>query len=162
MRKLAERRPVVFAVLAAAGAMVLTIPFAVLARALGAGTELTALIAVAIESVYALGLVWRLGWWRRVGVVGPTKRTGLLAFPMLLALIPILLYGSIETPREFIATYSLILLLTGVGEEILNRGVILNALLPIGIFAAIGLQRCCSRRVMPLSCSRVCRRKMFS
>jgi membrane protease YdiL (CAAX protease family) len=77
--------------------------------------------------------VWLLGWWKEAGLTVTTKDNHLLWILLLMAMMPILLFGTIETPASFTITYGIILFLTSVGEEILNRGVILRALWPLTV-----------------------------
>lgn len=56
---------------------------------------------------------------------------------MLLALVPVLAYGTITIPKGPLAFYTAALIFTGISEETLARGVILPALLGRGTWFAI-------------------------
>jgi hypothetical protein len=131
VKTFASKKPILFSILAAA--FFVAVPAALISMKLGASEDITSLVAVSVESLYAAWLVWLLGWWKEASLTVTTKDNHLLWILLLMAMIPILLFGTIETPASFIITYGIILLLTGVGEEILNRGVILRALWPLTV-----------------------------
>jgi hypothetical protein len=131
LKTFVSNKPILFGILAAA--FFVDVAAALISMKLGASEDITSLVAVSVESLYAAWLVWILGWWKEAGLTVTTKDNHLLWILLLMAMMPILLFGTIKTPASFIITYGIILLLTGVGEEILNRGVILRALRPFTV-----------------------------
>lgn len=104
----------------------------------GADKETRSLLEKATSCLFALVLTWRLGWWREAGLtVAPRPRAWLVFLP--LAVIPALMlvfskFGPMTAGRLlFLAAVAL---MTGFAEEVVFRGVAVNALLPDGVLRA--------------------------
>jgi len=135
--KFAEDHPYIFI----AGLFIvdnaLAIPFVVAVRLMGADVEPLRLVIPAVQSVFMLWVVWHLGWVAKSGFKRELKALHLYWYPVLLAMVPVLLYGSIHVPTGPLAFYTAALLFTAISEETLARGVMITALLKKGAWTAI-------------------------
>jgi uncharacterized protein len=136
--KLLSRHPVAFA------ALVVLVAVALI-ELLGAGLTVLRLPALAnrlvIEAVfcgYVIFLLTRLRWWKEAGFRRPRSGRALLAFLPLL-LLPIAVVASsgfkAASAGQMIA-FAVLTLMVGFAEEGLLRGVVLHALLPVGLTRA--------------------------
>lgn len=143
IQQVAEDRPVLFVVGLFLVELASAFPFVVAFALLGLDREPLRLIIPIAQSGLMLWVVWRLGWFGRAGFASPLRDAHLLWYPVLLAFVPVLVYGTVEIPSGPLAFYTGALLFTGLSEETLARGLILPALLPRGkwmaVFFAAGL-----------------------
>jgi membrane protease YdiL (CAAX protease family) len=137
LNRLAEGRPFLFVVGLFLAETVLAFPLVVVFNLLGLDRELLRLIIPVAQSVFMIWVVWSLGWFARAGFVRDVRNVHLYWYPVLLAIVPVLKYGTIEVPSGPLAFYTAALLFTGISEETLARGVILPALLPRGKWTAV-------------------------
>jgi len=135
--RLAERRPYVFVIGLFLAETVLALPFVVAFNLLGLDREPLRLIIPIAQSAAMLWVVWLLGWLERAGFVRDTRDVHLYWYPVLLAIVPVLAYGTVEVPAGPLAFYTAALLFTGISEETLARGLFLPALLPRGKWTAV-------------------------
>jgi len=133
----AESRPFIFVVGLFCIENALAIPFVVAFRLLDADIELLRLIIPVVQSVFMIWVVWHLGWVGKSGFRKKVKNLHLYGYPVLLALVPVLLYGSIQIATGPLAFYAAALLFTAISEETLARGVMITALLKRGVWTAI-------------------------
>lgn len=95
-----------------------------------------ALLGQALQLALACALISVFGWWREAGFTPPVEwhNFRLLLVPTLFALAP-LLWGVRPAPAlPMIAVFSLV---AATSEEAISRGLLLQALHPLGIRAAI-------------------------
>jgi membrane protease YdiL (CAAX protease family) len=116
---------------------VLAFPLVVAFNLLNLDLELLRLLIPVAQSAFMIWVVWLLGWFERAGFVRDVRNAHLYWYPVLLAIVPALKYGTIEVPPGPLAFYTAALLFTGISEETLARGVILPALLPRGKWTAV-------------------------
>jgi len=136
-RMIADQRPYLFVVGLFLAETVLAIPFVALFRVLELDIEPLRLIIPAVQSAFMIWVVWKLGWFTRAGFRLQVRDIHLYWYPVLLAIVPVLAYGTIKIPSGPLAFYAAALLVTGISEETLARGVILPALLKRGTWVAI-------------------------
>lgn len=137
LRAIADQRPYLFVPGLFLAENLLAFPFVALFRALDLDIEPLRLIIPTAQSLFMIWVVWKLGWFSRAGFTLKVKDIHLYWYPVLLALVPVLVYGTIEIPSGPIAFYAAALLFTGISEETLARGVMLPALLKKGTWIAI-------------------------
>lgn len=135
--RLVEGRPFLFVIGLFLAETLLAFPLVVVFNLLGLDREPLRLIIPVAQSVFILWVVWLLGWFERAGFVRDTRNVHLYWYPVLLAIVPVLVYGTIEVSAGPLAFYTAALLFTGISEETLARGVILPALLPRGKWTAV-------------------------
>ncbi len=137
IRLIADRRPFLFVVGLFLAETALAFPFVALFRVLNLDIEPLRLIIPVAQSIFMVGIVWRFGWFSRAGFTREVRGIHLYWYPVLLALVPVLAYGTIEIPSGPLAFYAAALLFTGVSEETLARGVMLPALMKRGTWVAV-------------------------
>ncbi len=136
LREAADRRPIAFTL--ALGAAVVS--FLLIRHRFGPPLSYaTVLPGEALLLAAVLGLVGLLGWWRRAGVSGGVRADWALAI-LAAAAGYYLLLGSGAFFLYRVAAAGFVLAgLVGAAEEILCRGVVLGALMPLGrLWAAAG------------------------
>lgn len=136
-RVIADQRPYLFVVGLFLAETVLAFPFVALFRVLQLDIEPLRLIIPTAQSLFMIWVVWKLGWFSRAGFRLEVRDIHLYWYPVLLALVPVLAYGTIKIPKGPLVFYTAALLVTGISEETLARGVILPALLKRGTWVAI-------------------------
>ena len=88
----------------------------------------------------SLVLIARLGWWRRAGITGGTfASAGLWVGALLPALAAAATYGLVFGPRAAPPAVWLVAIVVGLSEEVMNRGLILSALVPRGTIRGVML-----------------------
>jgi len=137
LQEIAQRRPYLFAVVVFAAETAVAVPFVVLFRVLGLDVEPLRLVIPVAQSAFMIWVVRALGWFRKAGFTREVRALHLYWYPLVLAFVPVLLYGTIELSAGPLAFYSAALLFTGISEETLARGVMLPALLPRGTWPAV-------------------------
>ena len=113
------------------------VPFVALFKILGKDIEPLRLIIPIAQSVVMIGIIYKLGWLRVTGFGTRIKNIHLLWFPVVIAFIPVLLYGTVAIPASGALFYTLAVLFTGISEEAEARGLLLRILLPKGIWVAL-------------------------
>lgn len=115
----------------------LAIPFVVTFKLLNLDLELLRLVIPIAQSLFVLWVVWALGWFSQSGFVNHLRDMHLYWYPVLLAFVPALIYGSIQISTGPLLFYAAAILFTGISEEILSRGIMLPALIKRGTWTAI-------------------------
>jgi membrane protease YdiL (CAAX protease family) len=134
---LAVHRPYLFVVGLFIVENALPIPLVVAFRVLGIDPEPLRLIIPIVLSVFMMGVIWVLGWPNRAGLTRTVHDVHLYWYPVALAFVPVLVYGTIEISTGPLVFYTFAVLFTGVGEEAFARGIALPALLPRGKWLAL-------------------------
>lgn len=137
MRHGAENRPYLFAIGLFIIDMVLAVPFVVAFKVLGLELEPLRLIIPIVQSIFVLWVIWYLGWLRTSGFSSKVQNIGVYWYPLLLAFVPLLVYGSIAVPAGPLLFYVAALFFTGLSEEGMARGLVLRAVLPRGKWVAL-------------------------
>ena len=133
LHMIADQRPYLFVLGLFLAETLLAFPFVALFRVLELDIEPLRLIVPTAQSVFMIWVVWKLGWFTRAGFTLHVRDIHLYWYPVLLALVPVLAYGTIKIPSGSLVFYTAALFVTGISEETLARGVILPALLrPLG------------------------------
>lgn len=132
----ARRHPVRTAVALVAGPVLITVVLGIGGGALFPGADETVLrlVAVLVVMVLALATVGVAGAWDRTASAGPRSwsHTSLLVVPALVSLAPLVTGINLPTAgvlAVLVAGY----LATGVFEEVLHRGIVLDALRALGV-----------------------------
>lgn len=109
----------------------------VVGRALGLPELPLRLAAAAVTTIVPLGFIWRLGWWEDAGLVSTTQNVYALAVPLILMFFPLVFYGTVEMVPQRVTLFLLAVLLTGISEEAVYRGLYARAFLPHGKWQAV-------------------------
>ena len=139
IRALAESRPFVFVIAVFLFESLLALPFVAVFKAAGWDIVPLRLIIPLAQSIAMVALVAWLGWFARSGFTTTVRDVHLYWYPVLLAFVPTLLYGTVEIAWGWVLFYTLAVLFTGISEEVIARGIILPALLPRGKWVALFL-----------------------
>lgn len=131
-KQIAAKHPYLFVIGIFVLESVVAVPFVVIFNVLGFDLEPLRLIIPVAQSAFMILVVWLLGWFPRAGFTREVHNVHLYWYPVLIAFVPVLLYGTVQIPAASLAFYAAALLFTGISEETLARGVILTALLPRG------------------------------
>lgn len=134
---LPQRRPFVFVVALFVLESGLPLPFAITFNVMGLDLVPLRLIIPAAQSLLMICVIWYFGWFARAGFTSSVRNVYVYWYPVLLAFVPVVLYGSIAISAEWILFYFLALLFTGISEEALARGIMLPVLLPNGKWIAL-------------------------
>jgi membrane protease YdiL (CAAX protease family) len=103
-----------------------------------ASVERRAEVFQALAAALAVGLLTLLSWWRQVGFQRP-RNLHLFALPVL-ALIGAPLLGRVDlSSSSALATLPIGVLITAWSEEVLFRGILWRALLPIGLWRTVAI-----------------------
>lgn len=137
--RIAENHPYLFVIGIFVAESLVALPFVVIFKILELDLEPLRLIIPIAQSAFMIWVVWLLGWFSRAGFTGDVKDVHLYWYPLLIAFVPVLAYGTIEIPAGSLAFYATALIFTGISEETLARGIILPALLPRGKWLALFL-----------------------
>lgn len=138
MNKFADNRPILFSIsIFLVDSIVIPIPFVIAFKVLELEIEPLRLIIPLVQSIFIIGVLYYLGWLRAAGFGKRIKDIQILWFPLVLAAVPLFMFGTIELAANIILFYGAALLFTGISEEGVARGVILKAMLPKGVWAAL-------------------------
>lgn len=140
LRNLIDARPVAVAVVLTAAWLVVSTVLVLLVSAIAPDSDMfqRAIVPLIALTVLVAALVGRLGWWREVGLNGPTewRHVGLFGIPLVIVVAP--LVGGITLPEA--GTLGLLIvgyLLTGFTEETFSRGLVQRILRPLGPVRAV-------------------------
>ena len=137
MRHFATKRPYLFSLGIFVITNIVALPFVLAFKVLNYDLETLRLLIPAAQSAVVIGVLHYLGWLRTAGFGGQIRDIHVLWFPLVLAFIPVLLFGTVAISAGNLLFYTLALLFTGISEEGLNRGIILNAVLSKGPWVAL-------------------------
>lgn len=135
--KLAETRPFAFVVVVFLAENAIALPFVAVFNLLQLDLVPLRLIIPIAQSVFMIGLIWHLGWFERAGFTSRIDHAYVYWYPVLLAFVPVLLYGSIDIDSGWVSFYLAALLFTGISEEAFARGIALPALQKTGKWVAL-------------------------
>lgn len=140
MKNFADRRPVIFSIVAIVAALlVLKLSAWALRQVM---PEFPArLVAELLFCVVVAALVSALGWWREIGWNWPKTGRGYAAYlPWLVLPLLVVLGAGVHTASaDRVLGYAAFCLMVGFAEEVLMRGVVLKALVPNGVMRAVML-----------------------
>jgi len=111
--------------------------FVVGARILGLPELPVRVVVVLVITVVSLYFIWWLGWWEDSGLVSTTKNVYALAVPLILMFFPLVFYGTVTLEAQRANYLLLAVLLTGISEEAIFRGLFVRAFLPHGKWQAL-------------------------
>jgi len=140
MTRIANQRPLVFAVALTGALMLLNLATLVAMRLFAPSVPLEQVDVPLLlaQTLLALGLLQALHWWREAGFNRPSewRNLRLLIFPtaLYLLLIP-MVQSALPTPGRMVML-AIVTLLIGIHEEVIYRGIIVRALLPTGALRA--------------------------
>ena len=139
MKNFIEKHPVWFAlaftvvVLQLLGLVVVVIG----ARILGFPELPVRVAAALVTTMVPLVFIWRIGWWEDSGLVSITKNVYALTVPLILMFFPLVFYGTVELDASRVNLLLVAVLLTGISEEAIFRGLFMRAFLPRGKWQAL-------------------------
>ena len=136
---LARSSPVMFVVGLFLVESAVAVPFVVAFRVAGLDMEPLRLIIPTAQSIFMLGVIWVMGWFRETGFSTTARELHTYGVPLAIAFVPVFVYGTVSIPAGPLAFYTLAVLVTGISEEALGRGVALHTLLPKGKAVALGV-----------------------
>lgn len=137
MRRFADSRPYLFSLMIFLAESILAVPFVAVFKVSGLELEPLRLIIPIAQAVFVIWVLWHLGWLKAAGFGGHIRDIHLLWFPLVLAFVPVLVFGTIEIAAGGVLFYALALVFTGIHEEGLARGIILKAVLVKGPWIAL-------------------------
>ncbi len=139
MKNFIEKHPVWFAlgftviVLQLLGLIVVVVG----ARILGFPELPVRVVAALVTTIVPLVFIWRIGWWEDSGLVSLTKNVYALTVPFILMFFPLVFYGTIGLDASRVNLLLVAVLLTGLSEEAIFRGLFMRAFLPLGKWQAL-------------------------
>jgi len=138
MKNFIEKHPFWFSVAFTVIVMqILGIVTVVICRALGLPTLVYKVAAAAVTTIVPLLFIWWIGWWEDAGLVSKTENAYALTVPLILMFFPLVFYGTIQLNAQTSTLYLLAVLLTGISEEAVYRGLFGRAFLPYGKWKAV-------------------------
>lgn len=88
--------------------------------------------AAAATTIVPLVFIWWLGWWEDAGFVSTMQNMYALTVPLILMFFPLIFFGTIEMEPRRVNLFLVAVLLTGISEEAVYRGLFVRAFLPHG------------------------------
>lgn len=137
MQDFIRKQPYLFAFGIFVADNLLAFPFVIAFNILGLELEPLRLIIPIVQSVFAVSVLYYLGWLRAAGFRKQIKNVYVLWFPLALAFVPVFMFGTIELSSYSILFFGFALIFTGISEEGIGRGIMLKALLPRGKWQAV-------------------------
>jgi membrane protease YdiL (CAAX protease family) len=107
------------------------------ARILGFPELPVRIAATAVTTIVPLYFIWKIGWWEDSGFVGTTQNALTLTIPVIFMFFALVLYGSVDIEAGRVNFLLVAVLLTGLSEEAIFRGLFMRAFLPRGKWQAI-------------------------
>lgn len=112
MRNFADSRPYLFSFTIFILESIVALPFVVVFKTLNFDLEPLRLIIPIVQSAFVIWILYSLGWLKAVGFGAQIKNIHILWFPLVLAFVPVLLFGTIEIAANAILFYILALVFT--------------------------------------------------
>ena len=137
MRNFITQRPVLFAIIFSLVELGVGLLAFILGSLLGLPEPVLVIMALVLTTALPLVFIWWLRWWGDTGFVGVTQNAQVLWFPLVIMVLPLLIFGTIEIEVGLIRFYLVVLFLTALSEEALSRGLLLRVLLPLGKWYAV-------------------------
>lgn len=106
-------------------------------RVLGIPEILLRVAAAGLTTIVPLLFIWWLGWWEDAGLVKTVSNVYALAVPLILAFFPLIFFGTVKMEPQRATLLLVALLLTGISEEAVYRGLFGRAFLPRGAWQAV-------------------------
>jgi membrane protease YdiL (CAAX protease family) len=94
-------------------------------------------IAAGVTTIVPLVFIWRIGWWEDSGFVNTTQNVYALIIPLIFTFFALVLFGTVEMAPQQINILLVAVLLTGISEEAIFRGLFVRAFLPLGKWQAV-------------------------
>jgi membrane protease YdiL (CAAX protease family) len=132
-----KNHPYQFSILIFIVNSLLPIPIVIVFKVRNLGLEPLRLFFPILMSIFAIGVLYYLGWLRIAGFGKKIQDIDVLWFPLVLAFVPVALFGTIEIAANLVLFYFLAVLFTGISEEGFSRGILINVLIPKGKWVAI-------------------------
>ncbi len=137
MKTFIEKHTFWFALILTIIITVLGITVVVVGRVIGLPRPVLIMATLVVSAVIPLGVIHKLGWWQDAGFVGTTQNVYALAVPVLMMPFAVILFGTVENGPSVVLFYLAALILTGLGEEALSRGLFVRVFLPQGKWQAV-------------------------
>jgi membrane protease YdiL (CAAX protease family) len=137
MKEFISRHPFLFSFGIFVADALVPIPFVIAFKLLNLDIEPLRLIVPVAQSCFVLGVIYYLGWFRATGFSKRIHDINVLWFPVALAFVPILMFGTVGLRANVILFYTTALIFTGIDEEGIARGIVLKAMLPKGKWVAL-------------------------
>ena len=141
MTKYVSRHPIIFSVLVVFAALIVVNLLGVIFTYLKLPELTSRLIVEIVFFGYVIFLLTYLRWWNEAGFILPTIRRNLLPLlPFLILPMLVLITSGIKAASaNLVIWFTIYTFIVGFVEEGLMRGVVLHALLPIGVMRAVVL-----------------------
>jgi len=107
------------------------------ARILGFPELPVRIVAAAVTTIVPLVFIWRIGWWEDAGFVSTTQNAYVLTVPLFLMFFALVLRGTVDLETQRVNLLLVAVLLTGLSEEAIFRGLFMRAFLPRGKWQAL-------------------------
>jgi membrane protease YdiL (CAAX protease family) len=107
------------------------------ARMLGFPELPVRVFAALVTTIVPLYFIWRIGWWEDAGFVSTTQNAYALAVPLIFMFFALVLFGTVDIEAQRVNVLLAAVLLTGLSEEAIFRGLFVRAFLPSGKWQAL-------------------------
>jgi membrane protease YdiL (CAAX protease family) len=107
------------------------------ARILGFPELPVRVVAALVTTVVPLVFIWWLGWWEDAGFVSTTQNVYALTVPFIFMFFALVLFGTVDMEPQRVNLLLVAVLLTGLSEEAIFRGLFVRAFLPRGKWQAV-------------------------
>jgi len=107
------------------------------ARMLGFPELPVRVAATLVTTIVPLIFIWWVGWWEDAGFVSTTQNAYALTVPLIFMFFPLVLFGTIDMAPQRVNLLLVAVLLTGISEEAVYRGLYIRAFLPFGKWQAV-------------------------
>ena len=107
------------------------------ARILGLPELPVRVVATAVTTIVPLYFIWKIGWWEDSGFVSKTQNAFALTVPVIFMFFALILYGTVDMEAGRVNMLLVAVILTGISEEAIFRGLFMRAFLPRGKWQAV-------------------------
>ncbi len=137
MKNFVVKHPYLFVIGVFVVNFLLAFPFVIAFTLLELDKEPLRLIIPMAQSILVIGILYHLEWLKSSGFGKRIKDMHVLWYPLVLAFIPVVMFGTVEIAAYSVLFYTLALVFTGISEEGEARAIFLKALLPKGKWVAL-------------------------
>jgi len=137
IKSFVKNRPYLFTIIIFTIYSLFPAPIVISFKLLNLDMESLRLIIPIANSIFAIAVLYYLGWLKLAGFRKNVQDIHVLWFLLVVVFVPTAMFGTVQIAANAVLFYLLAVFFTGVSEEAFSRGVIINALLQKGKWPAL-------------------------